>query len=80
MVNIMSEKELKDYMKKQSMKTLKGLKEIYENEILELELNDENADGQKAILEAAKFEIMVRDLKKLKRRLNSNKALRELLK
>lgn len=66
----MTEKELKDYMKKQSLKTLRGLKEIYENEILELELNDENADGQKAILEAVKFEIMVRELKKVTNKLN----------
>lgn len=66
----MTEKELKDYMKKQSLKTLRGLKEIYENEILELELNDENADGQKAILEAVKFEIMVRELKKAAKQLN----------
>ncbi len=66
----MTEKELKDYMKKQSLKTLRGLKEIYENEILELELNDENADGHKAILEAVKFEIMVRELKKAAKQLN----------
>jgi len=32
----MAEKELKEYMKKQSMKTLKGLKEIYKYKIIEL--------------------------------------------
>ena len=66
----MTKKELEDYMKKQSMKILRGLKEYYENEISELELNDENADGQKAILEAVKFEIMVRNLKKVTNKLN----------
>ena len=66
----MSEEELKEYMKKQSMKTLKGLREIYKDKIIDLEMSGEDASGEKTILEAAEFEIMVRELKKTTKRLN----------
>jgi len=66
----MSEKELKEYMKKQSMKTLKGLREIYKDKIIDLEISGEDASGEKTILEAVEFEVMVRELKKTTKRLN----------
>lgn len=75
----MSEKELKAYMKKQSMKTLKGLKEVYKDKITDLEMNGEDASGERAILEAAEFEIMVRNLKKVTRQLNRNPHLCEIM-
>ena len=71
----MSEKELKEYMKKQSMKTLKGLEEFYKEQIIDLEMNGEEARGERAILEAVNFEIMVRNLKKVTRQLNRNPHL-----
>lgn len=69
----MTEKELKDYMKKQSMKTLKGLREFYKNKIIDLEMNSEDASGERTILEAVEFEIMVRNLKKVTKELNKIK-------
>ena len=71
----MTTKELKEYMKKQSMKTLKGLREIYKDKIIELEMNNEDATTsvEKTILEAVEFEIMVRELKKVTKRLNKIK-------
>lgn len=66
----MSEEELKKYMKKQSMKTLKGLREIYKDKIIDLEMSDEDASGERTILEAVEFEVMVRELKKTTKRLN----------
>lgn len=75
----MSEKELKEYMKKQSMKTLKGLEKFYNEQIIDLEMNGENARGERAILEAVKFEIMVRNLKKVTRQLNRNTHLCEIM-
>ena len=71
----MSEEELKEFMKKQSMKTLKGLREIYKDKIIELEMNNEDATTsvEKTILEAVEFEIMVRELKKVTKRLNKIK-------
>ena len=74
----MSEKELNQYMKKQSMKTLKGLEEFYNEQIIDLEMNGEEGRGERAILEALKFEIMVRNLKKVTRQLNRNPHLCEV--
>lgn len=66
-----SENAIKKFMKKQSMKTLKGLKEIYKDKIIDLEMNSEDASGERTILEAVEFEIMLRDLKKITKRLNT---------
>lgn len=63
-------KTLKDYMRKQSMKTLKSLKEIYKDKIFEQAMNGEENDDEKKILEAVEFEIMVRGLKKVTKQLN----------
>ena len=69
----MSEEELKEFMKKKSMKTLKGLREFYKDKIIDLEMNSEDASGERTILEAVKFEIMVRNLKKVTKELNKIK-------
>lgn len=66
----MATEELKDYMKKQSIKTLKGLEEFYKNQIFEKECNEEEANEEKMILDAVKFELMVRSLKKVTKELN----------
>lgn len=75
----MSEQELKAYMKKQSMKTLKGLEEFYNEQIIDLEMNGEEARGERAILEAVRFEITYRNLKKVTRQLNRNPHLCEIM-
>ena len=70
---------IEEYMKKQSMKTLKGLREIYKDKIIDLEINGEDASGERTILEAVKFEIMVRNMKKVTRQLNNNPHLCEIM-
>lgn len=75
----MTEKELKDFMKKQSMKTLKGLEKFYNEQIIDSEMNGEDASGERAILEAVEFEIMVRNMKKVTRQLNRNPHLCEIM-
>lgn len=75
----MSEKELKEFMKKQSMKTLKGLEEFYKEQIIDLEMNGEEARGERTILEAVRFEITERNLKKVTRQLNRNPHLCEIM-
>ena len=62
--------ELKKYLQKQSLKTLKGLRAHYEEDIINLELEGYEAEKEREILESVKFEIMVRDLKRVTNKLN----------
>ena len=66
----MTKEQLANFLKRQSYKKLKALQEFYENRIMELAMNDEEEHGENIVLEAIKFEVMKRDLKKVTRELN----------
>ena len=65
---------IENYYKKQSTKTLKLLKEHFEDPDIIEEVGIESADAH---LEAIKFELMKRDLKKVTKALNKKNLLED---